>query len=319
MKVLFVGASGFGLRCVTAMTEIDSIKVVGAITNKREFTISYAPGGVTNVLHADVQAFCEQRQIACYVMQRNMSEPGLSAFVRQCAPDLMVVVGWYHMVPKSLRAIVPAIGLHASLLPDYSGGAPLVWSMINGEKRTGISLFELSDGVDDGRLLGQGETDISAQDTIETLYRRIETIGLQLLLDNLPRLADGTVVYQVQDETRRRVFPQRAPLDGKINWKWPADRVHDFVRAQTRPYPGAFGIVGGQKVTIWSSTLRQQPMADITPGAVVAMDEGIVVGCGGGTSLVLGTIGVDDTDMTAAQWCAGFEGGAGAVFDVNDD
>jgi len=64
--------------------------------------------------------------------------------------------------------------MHASLLPDYSGGAPLVWAMINGEKRTGITLFQMGDGVDSGPIVGQAEEPILDNDTIETLYARIE-------------------------------------------------------------------------------------------------------------------------------------------------
>jgi methionyl-tRNA formyltransferase len=82
-----------------------------------------------------------------------MNEPGLFQTVTSWNPDAFLVAGWYHMIPKIWRNLAPAYGLHASLLPDYSGGAPLVWAMINGETKTGVTLFQMDDGVDSGPIV----------------------------------------------------------------------------------------------------------------------------------------------------------------------
>ena len=92
-----------------------------------------------------------------------MRDPALLEKVACWKPEAFLVSGWYHMVPRKWRALAPAYGLHASLLPDYSGGAPLVWAMIKGEEKTGITLFQLGDGVDDGPILGQAETPIRSR------------------------------------------------------------------------------------------------------------------------------------------------------------
>lgn len=126
-----------------------------------------------------------------------------------------------------------------------------VWAIINGEARTGITLFSLEDGVDNGSIINQRETRITEDDTIATVYARIEDLELNLIDVCLPRMADGTARLAPQGESRRRVFPQRKPEDGAVDWHWPAGRIHNFVRAQTSLYPGAFIQVGGEKVIVW--------------------------------------------------------------------
>lgn len=262
LRVVFIGASGFGLRCLDLLTRIPECEVVGVITALREFRISYRPQGVTNVLHADFASYSASHGLPCLTMTGKMTDPKVMRWAKDLHPDLFVVVGWYHMVPQAIRAIAPAIGLHASLLPDYSGGAPLVWAIINGEKRTGISLFEMRDGVDDGPVLGQSEEPIRDDDTIAALYARIEERGLELITVALPQIARGESISVPQDHTRRRVFPQRSPEDGLIDWSWPARRVFDFVRAQTRPYPGAFTRFRGETLTLWQVALPPPPGTD---------------------------------------------------------
>lgn len=301
MRVVFIGASAFGRRCLAQILKLECCRVIGVVTAPRTFSISYRPSGVTNVLYGDIEGYCKENGIDCVVMTHSMKDPALVAQVEAWKPDLFVVVGWYHMVPKSWRALAPAYGLHASLLPDYSGGAPLVWAIINGEKKTGITFFQFSDGVDNGPIVGQLATTILADDTIASLYSRIESLGLQLLKDYLPRLVDGSAILALQDESKRRVFPQRGPEDGKIVWGLPAHCIRDFIRAQTRPYPGAFTFCGHQEVKIWmarevdwTSNHYEQLQA---PGSVVvhdAVSTGLAVVCGDGKVL-----GLEDIEQTS--------------------
>lgn len=290
LRVLFIGSSAFGLRCLRELIRLSSVDIVGAVTNPRQFSISYSKKPITNVNFADLKALCEIHEIPVYVMTENMREPGLTGFVRAAVPDLMVVVGWYHMVPRALRDITPAVGLHASLLPDYSGGAPLVWAIINGETETGITLFQFDDGVDNGPILGQASTPILECDTIATLYARIEELGLELLREYLPKISDGSAVYRRQDEARRRIFPQRNPDDGQIDWRWSAHQIYNFVRAQTRPYPGAFGLLNDERVIIWACVPLENPDGRCAPGQILARtQDDLRVACGAG-----GMIAVSD-------------------------
>lgn len=256
MNIVFIGASKFGLRCLDACIETAGISVVGLVTAPQTFAISYRPTGVTNVLHADFVAAGETRKIPVVELQGSMNDPALFDVVSAWKPDAFVVAGWYHIIPKQWRSLAPAYGLHASLLPDYSGGAPLVWAMINGETRTGITLFQMDDGVDSGPIAAQAEEDIHPDDTIASLYARIEERGLELLRRTLPALASGTLTLHEQDQGKRRTFSQRAPEDGRIDWTQDAASIDRFIRAQTRPYPGAFSTLNDKPLIIWAA----QPM-----------------------------------------------------------
>jgi methionyl-tRNA formyltransferase len=241
------------MRCLELARNLPGCEVVGVVTAPQTFSISYRPQGVTNVLYADVPGYASAHGLPHVVMAGGMDDPMLVQTVKSWLPDCFLVAGWYHMVPRAWRALAPAYGLHASLLPNYSGGAPLVWAMINGEPVTGITLFQMDDGVDTGPVAGQAEEQIRADDTIATLYERIEDKGLALLAQCLPAMARGSLQLKPQPQEGRRVMPQRSPEDGLICWDWSVKQVDRFIRAQTKPYPGAFAWAGDKKLTIWSA------------------------------------------------------------------
>ena len=128
MRIVFIGSTNFGFRCLKAIYNQAECELVGVVTAPRKFSISYRPEGVTNVLHADMQRNCAIYAIQCPVIQTGMKDLELFAQVQAWQPDIFVVCGWYHMVPKSWRDLAPAYAMHASLLPAYRGGAPLVWA-----------------------------------------------------------------------------------------------------------------------------------------------------------------------------------------------
>ena len=286
MRVVCIAASTFGLECLRSVQALPSCEVVGVVTAPQTFSISYRPEGVTNVLYADMASYCEAEALPCAVMETNMKDSSLFEQVSAWAPDMFLVAGWYHMVPKQWRDLAPAYGLHASLLPDYSGGAPLVWAMIHGEKETGISLFQFDAGVDSGPIVDQARTPISDEDTIATLYSRIQCLALEMLRRTMPRLADGTAEHHVQDESKRRIMPQRSPEDGVIDWQQPASAIHNFVRAQTKPYPGAFTEVGKAPLHLWKTALISQ-VVNGKAGTLMLHEGAPAIICGDGQLLLV--------------------------------
>ncbi len=267
MRVVFIGASKFGLRCLEKIAGMPDQKIVGIVTNREIFSISYNPQGVKNVLYADCLSFAEKQQTPFFVMKDRMTDPQLIQTVKDWSPDFILVVGWYHMVPKVIRAIAPVAGLHASLLPDYSGGAPLVWAIIHGEQKTGITFFMFGDGIDSGDIIAQKTEPIYLNDTIASLYARIERHGLYLLEEYLPKIAKKELVLTVQDNTKRRIMPQRKPDDGEIDWAWSSLQIYNFIRAQTKPYPGAFTFFGDERIMVWEAKLFDffPPMYNYSP------------------------------------------------------
>lgn len=283
-KVVFIGASRFGLRCLQRIIQSPKIQISGVVTAPERFQISYAPDGVTNVLHADIASFALNKAIPVAILKNRMTDELLFNQVACWEPDAFVVAGWYHMIPKRWRDLAPAYGLHASLLPDYSGGAPLVWAMINGETKTGITLFQMNDGVDTGPIVGQIEEQIRSDDTIATLYARIEDRGIELIESFLPKLANESFELRQQSSEGRRIMPQRSPTDGVIDWRGNAEAIDRFVRAQTQPYPGAYSFLRGEPLHIWQTEVLQGfPVGKGCVGLIQRMEQNsYYVTCGQG-------------------------------------
>ncbi len=240
------------------------MEIVGVITAPERFSISYAPNGVVNSLHYDFAEYCRETQTPYEISDSGMRNPKLLETAKRWSPDIFVIVGWYHLIPKSWRIVAKCYGLHASLLPDYSGGAPLVWAMINGERSTGVTMFEMDDGVDSGDIVAQRATNIQEMDDIGSLYSKIEKIGVPMLCEGVLSIASGKAIFQKQDESLRRVFPQRSPDDGLIDDKRESREIIRFIRAQTKPYPGAFVLLNGKKLIVWKAEKVPQLHKEVT-------------------------------------------------------
>ena len=256
MNVIFCGSTKFGLSCYKALKTVDGVDVLAIIGLKsNRFKISYSVDEVSNVNFVDFESIAQRDGLPFIACEGSLNESSIVEKLAELAPSAFLVAGWYHMIGKKVRAIAPCFGLHASLLPDYAGGAPLVWAMINGESRTGVTLFEMDDGVDTGPIVGQREVGISNDDEIKTLYSKIELQACDLIAEKFTEMSEGHFTKFEQDFSNRRHFPQRSPADGLIDWSWSAEYVCRWIRAQTKPYPGAFFLHKGKKIIIWKATL----------------------------------------------------------------
>ena len=260
MKIVFMGATELGAKCCRLILEKQLAEVSGILTIPQSFNISYSKKPVKNVLHADFHAIGEQYNIPVVEVEGKMGS--FAEQIKAMEPDLILVIGWYYMIPASVRDLAPlgCTGIHASLLPRYRGGAPLVWAMINGEKETGLTLFHMTDGVDDGDVVGQKKFAIEESDTIRELLQKTETASLELLEEVIPQFANGTAPRIPQDQSKATHFPQRKPEDGLIDWAKSPQEIKNFIRAQTKPYPGAFTFINGKKVMLWDAdVIDDQP------------------------------------------------------------
>lgn len=144
------------------------------------------------------------------------------------------------MLPKSTRELTRygAWGIHASLLPKYAGGAPLNWAIINGEKETGVTLFRMDDGVDDGDIISQKSFLIEFEDTINEIYQKATIASKEILNEVLLNI--DNIKFKPQDKRKIEIYPQRKPDDGEIDLSKTSIEIYNFIRAQSSPYPGAF-------------------------------------------------------------------------------
>jgi methionyl-tRNA formyltransferase len=257
MKIIFLGATQFSKELLLHLLN-NKITPKRIFTIPQEFNISYSDTKVTNYNFANLSNIAAQHNIPCYQVESTTGKRITDYYDELAAlqPDVILVMGWYYMVPKKIRDIAKfgSWGIHASLLPKYAGGAPLVWAIINGEKETGVSLFKLDDGVDDGDIIAQQVIPIAIEDSIKEVYEKATTASKEILVTALQNIEK--VIFIPQDKTKIEVWPQRKPEDGKIDLSWPAEQIYNFIRAQASPYPGAFiTTTDGKKIIIEKAKL----------------------------------------------------------------
>jgi len=205
----------------------------------------------------------------------------------------LVQGGWQRLFPGHVLEALDrgAVGLHGSsdLLPKGRGRSPMNWTLIEGRKRFLLHLFLIGAGADSGDVIDVKDFDVNEFDDIGTLYLKYSIVYRDLLMANLPAILDGTARLRPQQGIPTH-YSKRTPEMGVVDWEvmdvW---EVHNFVRAQTRPYPGVVAEIEGQQVRIWRAapfdTRIRYDLAEY--GSVVERDHlGLVVNCRGGLLLI---------------------------------
>jgi methionyl-tRNA formyltransferase len=146
------------------------------------------------------------------------------------------------------------LNCHAGPVPTYRGGSPLNWQIINGETRIGISILKMTSRIDDGPMLATNAFTLQPDEDISHAHAKANALFAEMVPQVLGEIAAGTV-FERDQGTSATYWHQRNDGDGRIDWSWPAERVHNFVRALTRPYPGAWFGSGEARQRIWKTSL----------------------------------------------------------------
>lgn len=275
MRVLFVGSKRMGLRVLREMHAVrpESIAGVVALDDRRDLRSEYEA----------LRGFAVEHRFPLSIGD------DLAGDIKELHPDLVIVSGWYRLFSKELLASVPRgfLGFHGSLLPKYRGGSPVVWQMIRGEQQVGLSLFSITEGMDEGPIWAQRSVKVTAEDDIANVLDKLEFAAVGLVREVYPAILDGTAACHEQQHHAATYCAARTSWDGLIDWTRTAPEVYDFIRAQAPPYPGAFTVRRGATVKV----MRARPLPTVyygQPGQVVRITpEGPVVCCGEDTALLL--------------------------------
>ena len=170
--------------------------------------------------------------------------------------DLLILVGWQRLIPEQVLNTlrIGGLGIHGSseYLPKGRGRSPVNWSLIEGKKRYILHIFLLTPGVDDGDILDQQIFDINDWDTCRTINYKIFIVQKRMLKDLIPKLFENKF-QRIPQRGEPTYYPKRNPEDGKIDWNKQVFEIYNFIRALTRPYPGAFSYINGTRINIWKA------------------------------------------------------------------
>ncbi|MGL6039444.1 MAG: methionyl-tRNA formyltransferase, partial [Soonwooa sp.] len=212
--------------------------VVGVVT-----ATDKASGRGRKVNASPVKIYAKEQGLKLFQPEK-LRNPEFLEDIKSLNADVFVVVA-FRMMPQMLFSIPPmgTFNLHASLLPDYRGAAPINFAIINGEKKSGATTFFINEKIDEGNILLQEEIDILPEDNAGSLHDKLMVMGAELIVKTLDGLALGNLTEQPQPEkenpkTAYKIFKD----DLKINWNQNAEIIHNFVRGMS-PYPTAFTVL----------------------------------------------------------------------------
>ncbi|NLG84974.1 MAG: methionyl-tRNA formyltransferase [Firmicutes bacterium] len=249
------------------------------------------------------------------VQPEGMEETTLRRRLEEIAPEAVIVVAFGQKIPGWLLSL-PRFGclnVHASLLPRYRGAAPIQRALMNGDEVTGVTIMQLDEGWDTGPLLSQRVVEIRPDDNAGTLHDRLAVVGAELLVETLAALAEGRISPRPQDEAAATRAPKIRPEEMRIDWRWPAARLHNLVRALA-PKPLAETFHGAQRLQIVEAALARPEGEDHPPGTVLAVEgEGILVATGRGVLRLVRLKPAGGRVMAAADYARGYRLTPGVV------
>ena len=273
MRVVFMGNPQFALPTLTALLSSHH-DVVGIVSNPPK-----PMGRGRKLKPTAIGQFAKENNLNL-LQSSSLKSDEFHTQLTGLSPDVFVVVA-FQILPKSLIDLPKfgALNLHASLLPKYRGAGPIQWSLMNGDKTTGITVFQIMPSVDTGDILLQEKMDIFPNDNMLTLGTRLSTIGANLVVDALDDIEAGLLRPIIQNNNHATKAPKITKEMTIINWSWTAVNIHNWVRGLS-PYPGMATTWKGKRMRIFNTRVVDE--GSILGNGIVSMidSEEIFVGTG---------------------------------------
>ena len=288
MRIGWVGFHKEGIPALRAMLERGyEVSVIVTLTPESAAKRSAAAD--------DYPAIAKEFNILLHETE-NINHPATVELLRGLDLDVIFVIGWSQIVHPEVLQLprLGMIGAHASLLPHNRGSAPVNWALIRGEDQGGNTLIWLAEDVDGGYIIDQMQFPITQYDTCDTLYDKVANSNREMILRVLPRLIAGERPGFPQPATNEPLLPRRRPKHGLIDWTQNSRDIYNFVRALTRPYPGAFTWLEGRCWWVWHSACLPLDVSLGKPGELIGpvvspieSSCGLLVACGVGALVLL--------------------------------
>ncbi|WP_335967181.1 methionyl-tRNA formyltransferase [Galbibacter sp. PAP.153] len=234
LRIVFMGTPDFAVATLKQIIN-NNYKVVGVITAPDR------PAGRGRKLQQSAVKQYALSQNLNILQPTNLKDPAFLEELKQLDANVQVVVA-FRMLPKAVWAM-PKYGtfnLHASLLPDYRGAAPINWAIINGEKKTGVTTFFIDEKIDTGAIVLQEETTIASNESAGILHDKLMEMGAGLVVKTLQQIQNGTVNTRIQPQTAEFKTAYKLDKDNtKIDWNSPTEEIYNLIRGLS-PYPTAW-------------------------------------------------------------------------------
>ena len=236
MKVVFFGTPDFAVASLKAINECMDHSIVGVVTS-----VDKPAGRGKKLRSSAVKNYAAEHKL--HLLQpENLKSNEFTSQLHELSADIFVVVA-FRMMPKSIWSIPKhgTFNLHASLLPQYRGAAPINWAIINDEKETGVTTFLIDEKIDTGNILLSQKINIEKEDNAGSLYDKLMTIGKELVIETLNCIESGVIkpVKQHVKDLELKTAPKLNKENTRINWKKEAKEINSLIKGLS-PYPCAW-------------------------------------------------------------------------------
>lgn len=311
MKVLFWGTPGFAAPALRALGAAGH-HVVGVVTRPDR-----PRGRGRKAQPSVVKVLAEAEGYPVFTPERPRGDPFEGA-IRAVRPDISVVVAYGCILERRILDIprLGSLNLHASLLPELRGAAPITRAIERGHPVTGVSIMRMAEAMDAGPVLAQESIPIGPDDTASLLSRRLAHIGARLMTDVLARLEAGPVPEVEQDHDAATLAPKVDRKSARVDWRRDAPAVANHIRAMDE-VPGAWTRLEGRPVKLFRPAVAEWGQAGAAPGEIVAADpeHGLLVATANGVLRVGEVQPAGKRRMDAVAWLRGRGPRAGDRFE----
>ncbi len=267
MRTIFMGNPEFAIPSLQAIKN-SSYNLVAVVSNPPK------PFGRKRLMQLTPVGQYTRDHNILFIEASSVKSEDLKVKLSKLKPDIFVVVA-YKILPPSLINIPKygSINLHASLLPKYRGAAPIQWSLMNGDKETGITVFQIKPSVDTGDIVAQKKIKISDEDNMQTLSKRLSISGSNLVLDAMKKIEQGDkgIPQNTNHATKAPKIEKEMTL---INWSWTATKIHNWIRGLT-PKPGMSTYINGKRIRVYETKVLNSDYGK--PGAIVDVNKDNII------------------------------------------
>jgi methionyl-tRNA formyltransferase len=270
MRILFFGGHDLGKITLNYLLKKNKDVIAAVMTD------------TDNEWYHGLEEVTDEYNIDLFKVKNINNDQFVDKVRKELKPDLIISVNFDQIFKKEIINIPDkgCINVHASLLPNYRGRAPLNWAILKGEDKTGVTVHFINEGIDTGEIILQEEIEIKKDDYISDILKQVREKYPLMINKAVDLIEDDNyeTIKQVKEEGS--YYGKRTPEDGLINWDNTAEEIYNLIRAVSHPYPGAFTYLDDSKILIWRANIIEDNNNSYKPGEVIeAKNDNIIVQC----------------------------------------
>ncbi|MEE2701978.1 MAG: methionyl-tRNA formyltransferase [Thermodesulfobacteriota bacterium] len=276
MKIVFMGTPGFALRILEALNDQYDVELVVTQPDK-------PVGRKKEIVFNPVKKFALDKNLNLLQPDKLKDNHQAVETLKSINPDIVCVAAYGKILPEEILDIPKygCINVHASILPKYRGAAPINWSLINGEKETGITIMKMDSGMDTGNIISSHKIKINDDDDTLMLTEKLSILSAKKIVEFINNLLlNGSYESKSQNENEATLAPKIKKEDALIDWQKDAEGIRNLIRG-CNPWPVAHTHFKDQIIRIFKVSLDNS--SNINPGQIVNKDGRLIVGCGQGS------------------------------------